>query len=266
MASLQITPELVLVDPDLRRELLLPARPDADAAGASGGGLQRPPASLRLTRNPTRPTRRAGRDWARRAELRRFGAACSLAALAVLAAIGLLSVIDRGQSAGTASSATNLAGKAEPPPVIRLQAVSMAAAMAIAATTSPASAERAPRASDRPKSSPPAAAGASTPETTRSVSPSPPDTPPRLEVDDFPVRRFAWAPVPGAAFYDFELHRQGAVVLTARTTLPTFEIPDTWRRAGRTHTLRPGRYVWYVWPVNGGRRAAEPVVASTLVV
>ena len=74
--------------------------------------------------------------------------------------------------------------------------------------------------------------------------PSPPTTtaPPTAAAAP---RSFAWAPVPGAAAYAFELRRGGDIAFTTTTKAPTVRLP----------VLIPGNYRWIVWPLVGGRDA-----------
>jgi hypothetical protein len=69
------------------------------------------------------------------------------------------------------------------------------------------------------------------------------------------VRRppmLAWSPVRRASYYNVQLYAQGKV-LTAWPRHARMRLPRTWRYAGRSYRLRPGRYRWYVWPGFGRR-------------
>ncbi len=88
-------------------------------------------------------------------------------------------------------------------------------------------------------------------------------TPPRAAAEP---RRFAWAPVEGAARYHVELFRGSERVLARETVRPTFELGSSWRYEGRVVRLTPGQYRWYVWPVTSGRRAAQAVVQAQLAI
>ena len=82
-----------------------------------------------------------------------------------------------------------------------------------------------------------------------------------------PARRFAWAPVPKAVGYRFDLFRGDRQVLRRTTKTPTFELGATWRHQGRAERLGSGAYRWYVWPIlPGGEAAAEAVVQAQLTV
>jgi hypothetical protein len=80
------------------------------------------------------------------------------------------------------------------------------------------------------------------------------------------ARPFAWAPSPGASAYHVELFRGPEKVFAAETKKPAIDVPARWRHAGRSQTLAPGDYRWYVWPVVSGRRALEATVQAKLVV
>jgi hypothetical protein len=59
---------------------------------------------------------------------------------------------------------------------------------------------------------------------------------------------FRWTPVRGASFYNVQLFYRGAKVLSAWPTKARQTLTRRWTYLGRRHTLRPGTYVWYVWP------------------
>ena len=79
-------------------------------------------------------------------------------------------------------------------------------------------------------------------------------------------KRFAWAPVDGAVGYRFELFRGDKQVLEVRTKDPVYELASSWRHAGRAETLSSGRYRWYVWPVLATGPASAAVVQARLTV
>lgn len=76
---------------------------------------------------------------------------------------------------------------------------------------------------------------------------------------------FSWRPVSGAVAYRFVLHRGATPVLEARTARAGITVKRQWRVNGRRETLGRGVYHWYVWPVmrSGGSEAA---VRSRLVI
>jgi len=80
------------------------------------------------------------------------------------------------------------------------------------------------------------------------------------------TRRFAWAPVDGAVGYHVELFRGNDRVLAQDTKEPVLELAPSWRYQGRTVTLTPGEYRWYVWPVTASGRGTQAVVQAKLTV
>jgi hypothetical protein len=79
-------------------------------------------------------------------------------------------------------------------------------------------------------------------------------------------RRLVWAPVEGAVSYRVELFRGDRQVLRETTRTPAVDIPARWKHQGRTESLTPGTYRWYVWPVLSSGPAAKAVVQADLVV
>jgi hypothetical protein len=59
-----------------------------------------------------------------------------------------------------------------------------------------------------------------------------------------------WTQVPGASFYNVQLFK-GAKLLSTWPTHTSLQLSRTWRYAGATYRLSPGRYTWYVWPAFG---------------
>lgn len=80
------------------------------------------------------------------------------------------------------------------------------------------------------------------------------------------AQRLAWAPAPGASAYDIELFREASLVFAATTSKPRITIPTRWTFGGRAHRLEAVEYRWYVWPIVTGRRAASAVVQARLAV
>jgi hypothetical protein len=95
----------------------------------------------------------------------------------------------------------------------------------------------------------------STPPAKKTVAPAAAET-----------RRFAWAPVDGAVGYHVELFHGNDRVLARDTKEPVLELAPSWSYQGRTVTLTPGEYRWYVWPVTASGRGAEAVVQAKLTV
>jgi hypothetical protein len=83
------------------------------------------------------------------------------------------------------------------------------------------------------------------------------------------VRVFSWAPTPTAAYYRFSLYRSGERIFSARSRAARLELPATWTHHGRRLRLRMGRYRWVIRPAlrDGGRlRLGPPVVSAALVI
>jgi hypothetical protein len=77
-------------------------------------------------------------------------------------------------------------------------------------------------------------------------------------------RRFAWAPVAGSDSYHVELFRDSERVFSADSKGPTILVPRRWTYRGRTRTLAPGRYQWYVWSKVSGKRSTTAIVQARL--
>jgi len=58
----------------------------------------------------------------------------------------------------------------------------------------------------------------------------------------------AWSAVPSASYYNVQLYRDGAKIMTAWPRSPSLRLQASWTYGGRTFRLTPGRYTWYVWP------------------
>ena len=81
----------------------------------------------------------------------------------------------------------------------------------------------------------------------------------RVEV---PVE-LTWVPTKGAAYYNVQVFRlagrdpvsstDATKVLSAWPANAHFTLGRAWTYGGRAEELRPGRYVWYVWPGLGPR-------------
>ena len=65
-----------------------------------------------------------------------------------------------------------------------------------------------------------------------------------------------WARVASAKYYNVQLYLNGTKVLSAWPPAARLQLARTWAYDGKTYTLKPGRYTWYVWPGIGGRAAA----------
>ncbi len=98
---------------------------------------------------------------------------------------------------------------------------------------------------------------ATTPARPASTTPSSPTPAPEPQ-------RFAWAPVPGATAYEVAFYKDRVQVFRSRTPTPSIVIAG--RPPGTESPLAPGTYLWYVWPVRGGKVDSVAVVRSKLVI
>ena len=115
----------------------------------------------------------------------------------------------------------------------------------------------------------PASSPLSTPASSTTTQHSPTRTTPPAKATPPRELRFSWAAVAGATSYDVAFYAHGAhdkLVLELSTRTPTAVVKV--RRAGSkaAHSLAPGPYRWYVWPVRATGRDSVAVVRSTLTV
>ena len=73
---------------------------------------------------------------------------------------------------------------------------------------------------------------------------------------------FAWEPVEGVSFYNFQLLRDRIKVLSAWPGVANLRLRSSWRYAGKRYRLEPGVYHWYVWGARGSRE--RPVFGRLL--
>jgi hypothetical protein len=79
----------------------------------------------------------------------------------------------------------------------------------------------------------------------------------------------SWTAVPKASYYNVQLFKGRAKVLSAWPTKPSFKVAHSWKFGGRRHRLAPGSYRWYVWPGYGRQSAnhyGRPVGHATFVI
>ena len=67
----------------------------------------------------------------------------------------------------------------------------------------------------------------------------------------------AWERVEGVRFYNVQLLRGGVKVLSAWPETPRLRLASSWRFRGRSQSLVPGRYRWFVWPARGTRERPQ---------
>jgi hypothetical protein len=221
-----ISPELVLIDPGLRK-LVIGAAQDASAR-SNGSTLQLASETGALPR-----THRTARESssARRWTGLAIAALCgSIATVGVGAAIAAFPFSDStpGGALGDTGSATVTESKTVP--VFRNPEESQDALSDRRAATTPS-------------------------RTAPGRSPTPSTQP----------RRFAWAPVSGVSAYEVAFYKENVPVFRARTKSPSIVVPERARGKGK-RLLGPGTYRWYVWPVRNGRVASVALVRSTFVV
>jgi hypothetical protein len=64
----------------------------------------------------------------------------------------------------------------------------------------------------------------------------------------------SWWGVAKADYYNVQVYRGRLKVLSLWPVLEKLTLKRTWRYAGRSFELVPGRYRWYVWPGLGARK------------
>lgn len=63
-----------------------------------------------------------------------------------------------------------------------------------------------------------------------------------------------WKPIKGARYYNVQLFRGKAKLLSAWPTKAHYQLRSAWTYRGHKHRLLPGKYRWYVWPGYGPRK------------
>jgi hypothetical protein len=276
-----ISPELVLVDPELRalaRLDLLPTGPLTAQLGTRKAPNEPPThGEARSSGDET-----AGRRKGRLGRLVPAAAVSSLCAVAVLvpgAVGGFNTVPPELAPAATASFPSGPGSRSEAEfrtpsvPGARPKQRSLrsrgAAPKDVSASISPSGArngERRPR--RRVLDTRPAFRG--TEERARE-----PAAPTRLRPP--PVRRatvdarvvLSWKEVPGASYYNVIIWRDGNRVLDLWPESPPIVLPRRWKTGQGFTRLRPGRYLWFAYPGVGrkadGRFKAQPRTGVILV-
>jgi hypothetical protein len=78
-----------------------------------------------------------------------------------------------------------------------------------------------------------------------------------------------WQPVAGARFYNVQLYRNGAKILSTWPQAAKLKLSRSWRYGGKRQRLSPGTYKWYVWGAKGTRERptyGRALGSSTFVV
>ncbi len=69
--------------------------------------------------------------------------------------------------------------------------------------------------------------------------------------------KLAWVAAPGARYYNVQLFRGGKKLLSTWPLTTSLALPRHWVHDGKTYSLKPGTYHWYVWPGIGARSASR---------
>jgi hypothetical protein len=275
-----ISPELALVDPELRRvaRLLLPD------PGSLGGGAKARPVST--TEQPQRREAAVGRRSPRRVWARRALVATSAAAALIVpwpSAVGLRAPEPTLLSIDSSAFATR--GTERPPAErsprakrgIEPASVRSAAAVRQRQSTAGSPAAHASRPARRPirttqaprpvPRKPRLAGSRARPEKVTS-RPSPLGLP-VVRKSRHDRLTLSWAAVAGASYYNLIVWRNGRRVLDLWPSVNRTLLPTSWTHEGTSRTLAPGRYLWFVYPGFGARaeaRYGEPVQSGILVI
>jgi hypothetical protein len=219
-----LTPELALVDPELRRRARAqlpdkaayerPRRPRVAGArtALSPGPSAAPAVRPAPARLPPARVRRSSRGKAAR----------RLLVLVILAAAAAFAVMRVG-------SLKHVFWKSRAATVARANG-----------TRTPTAPESAPKA--KPRNGPTA------PPKPDSHAAAKPATPAAS-----PPRTFVWPPVTKADYYLVVFSRRGAKIFRARPSSARLVLPERWTFHGTDYTLLPGRYSWVVRPGYGPR-------------
>lgn len=243
-----LTPELVLVDPDLARRAReqLPERerePDRRRVAVERGPAAQAP--LFGFVQPTPSTHVLDRQHRSR-KRRRGGRVLVLLILGVAAAVAILRVepLRHFFWASREATAVPAGGGESPAGVSRRDTV----------------------ATPKPGPKPHTGSTQRTAPSRRSGKPHRrPATPPAAQS----VRAFAWVAVPHATYYLVQFYRGGDEIFQARPSTPRLLVPAHWTFKGRGYSLTPGSYRWSVRPGFGrpsGARYGQPVIRAKLVI
>jgi hypothetical protein len=69
--------------------------------------------------------------------------------------------------------------------------------------------------------------------------------------------KFVWARNAEASYYNLQLFRGQAKILSTWPVAPSFQLKRTWKYLGKKYTLGKGVYRWYVWPGFGARAKVD---------
>jgi hypothetical protein len=233
-----ISPELVLVDPDLASvaRLLLPEPSWSSGPRISGFEL-----------DPVTPAGAAGPRDRRAAErLKDLGTTLLLTvAAASLTLNGFLIAV--AMKTGTSAAAAQTVQERSFVPDARLSVAHFSVAATTATTVTTAALP----------------ATTTTRKTTRRVSARP------TAVVHRAVKTLRWHAVTDATYYDVVLWRGGKRLLDLWPVTPTVDLPTAQVNHGSQTRLSPGRYLWFVYPGLGAkssRRYGSLAASGVLVV
>jgi len=254
----EISPELVLVDP----ELAALARLQLPEPGSFWASNVSPPATARASAEAARPveetTPAIRKRRARRPLLLLAAASLTLNVLFIGHA---QRSVPRPSFVADASGAGATAGDLLVGPVDPATAAAISAPLG---TASPSRHARAAvkKAQRREATGAHAAAVDSTPRRrlphgvlSRHATEQP--ATPGGARDNVTVRTVAWDPVPDATYYNLVLWRDGERVLDLWPTSSHAVVPNNWSRDGVEGRLLPGRYLWFVYPGFGAKASRQ---------
>ena len=69
--------------------------------------------------------------------------------------------------------------------------------------------------------------------------------------------KLVWVRNSEAAYYNVQLFRGSVKLLSTWPVKPVLTLERAWKYQGRTYSLTPGVYRWYVWPGFGARAAVD---------
>jgi hypothetical protein len=69
--------------------------------------------------------------------------------------------------------------------------------------------------------------------------------------------KLIWAVDSEAQYYNAQLLLDGKKILSVWPLHPAYVLKKSWKYEGRTYTLKPGIYSWFVWPGYGARSAVD---------
>lgn len=266
------SPELALVDPDLRDRLSRQPPPVNEPAPAPAPTPTPEPALRTTTPAPVVVPVRAPLQQSVPAAPRRrrrvwplFVAALVGGAVAVAATVALGGLHDSSTKTIDTPPVTTAIGRpaSSPSATTPGRTTTVEHSTTHAATTTPKPATTATATTTQRTTTRPSAGRT----TTAHSSPATPTTTPTRKPPPIAAttpQQFAWAPVRGATAYDVALFDKTTRVFHARTTKPTITIAVRTGRAAPAGSVAPGAYEWYVWPVVHGHQASVAIVRSRL--